>query len=154
MSSPPRYRPARVGGSLAAHFEKRADGSQIVTSAEPLGAYPARLTDRLLHWASVAPDRTLIAKRQQGGDWRRISYREALASARSIAQALIDLKLSPERPVSILSENDLEHFQLALGSMLAGVPFAPISPAYSTVSQDFGKLRHIIGLMTPGLVFA
>ena len=38
--------------------------------------------------------------------------------------------------------------------MFAGVPFAPISPAYSTVSQDYGKLRHILGVLTPGLVFA
>ena len=38
--------------------------------------------------------------------------------------------------------------------MLAGVPYAPISPAYSLVSQDYGKLRHIFGVLTPGLVFA
>jgi feruloyl-CoA synthase len=154
VSGLPRYRAARVGGSLVAHFEKCRDGTQLVTSAEPLGPYPKRLTDRLLHWAATVPERTLVAKRQPGGEWRRISYREAVHGARSIAQALLDLKLSPERPVAILSDNDLEHFLLALGAMLAGVPFAPISPAYSTVSQDFGKLRHIVGLLTPGLVFA
>ena len=38
--------------------------------------------------------------------------------------------------------------------MLAGVPFAPVSPAYSLLSQDHGKLRHILGMLTPGLVFA
>ncbi len=125
-----------------------------MTSAEPLHGYPKRLTDRLLHWAKTVPERTLVAKRDQGGDWRRISYRDALTSARAIAQALIDLRLSAERPLAILSDNDLEHFQLALGAMLAGVPYAPISPAYSTLSQDHGKLRHIVGLLTPGLVFA
>jgi feruloyl-CoA synthase len=34
------------------------------------------------------------------------------------------------------------------------VPYAPISPAYSLMSSDFGKLRAIFDLLTPGLVFA
>ena len=79
-----------MGGSLTANFERRADRSQVVTSTEPLQPYALRLTDRLLHWAEAAPDRTLIAKRQNGGEWRRVSYAEALQSARAIAQALLD----------------------------------------------------------------
>ena len=130
------------------------DGTTLVTSTEPLGAYPARLTDRLLHWASVSPEHTLAAKRVHGGDWRRISYAEAVESAKRIAQWLLDLGLSAQHPLAILSDNDLEHLLLGLGAMFAGVPFAPISPAYSTVSQDYGKLRHILGVLTPGLVFA
>src|SRR5439155_1023924 len=110
--------------------------------------------DRGLHWAEQAPERTRAARRVQGGDWRRLTYCEALHNARCIAQALIDLRLSAERPVAILSDNDLEHLQLALGCMLAGVPYAPISAAYSLLSQDYGKLRHILDNLTPGLVFA
>jgi feruloyl-CoA synthase len=143
-----------LGGSLAAHFTRRDHGTTVVTSTEALGPYPLRLTDRLLHWAEVAPTRTLVAKRVNGGDWRRVSYAEALASARAVAQFLLDRKLSVERPVAILSDNDIEHLLLALGALLAGVPYAPISPAYSLVSQDHGKLRHIAGVLTPGLVFA
>ena len=154
MSALPRYRELPLGGSLAAHFEARPDGAMLVTSVEPLQPYPLRLTDRLLHWAEASPDHTLAAKRHQRGDWRRISYREALASARCIAQALIDMKLSADRPIAILSDNDLEQLLLGLGAMLAGVPFAPISAAYSTLSQDYGKLKHILGVLTPGLVFA
>ncbi len=148
------FRPLRVGGSTDAHFVRLADGGLHVRSTEALGAYPLRLTDRVLHWARVAPDRTLAARRDTDGQWRCLTYAEALRGARSIAQALIDLGLSAERPLAILSENDLEHLQLSLGAMLAGVPFAPISPAYSTVSRDFGKLRHVVALLTPGLVFA
>ena len=153
-AAPPRFRPVSLGGSLEARFERRRDGATIVSSTEPLAPYPGRLTDRLLHWAGVAPERTLAAKRVDAGDWRRLSYAEALASARAIAQALIARDLSPERPVAILSDNDLEHLQLALGAMLAGVPYASISPAYSLMSQDYGKLRHILNMLTPGLVFA
>src|SRR5581483_9576631 len=60
---------------------------------------------------------------------------------------------SPERPLAILSGNDIEHALLALGAMYVGIPCAPISPAYSLISTDFGKLKHIFDLLTPGLVF-
>jgi feruloyl-CoA synthase len=113
------------------------------------------MTDRLRHWATQAPQRCLVARREGGsGAWRYVSYAQAWEAARSIAQALIDRGLSAERPVAILSENGIEHLLLGLGAMLAGVPFAPISPAYSTLSQDFGKLRHVLDALTPGLVFA
>jgi feruloyl-CoA synthase len=77
-----------------------------------------------------------------------------LQRARAVGQALVDRGLSAERPVAILSDNDLEHLTLALGAMWAGVPWVPVSPAYSLLSQDFGKLRHILATTTPGLVFA
>jgi feruloyl-CoA synthase len=150
----PKYRAVPLAGSLTAHFAPQADGSVVVTSTEALLPYAERMTDRLLHWAEIAPDRTLIAKRVNGGDWRRISYAEALTTARSIAQALLDQNLSAERPLAILSDNDIEHLLLGLGAMLAGVPFAPISAAYSLLSQDHSKLRHILGVLTPGMVFA
>ena len=95
-----RYRPVRFGGSLSATVERRADGSVVLRSTEALKPYPARLTDRLLHWAAAAPERTLVARRVEGGDWHRVSFAQALASARSIAQALIERGLSPERPVA------------------------------------------------------
>ena len=154
MNSKPRYRALPLGGSLEATFAARADGTTLVTSTEPLQPYPRRLTDRLVHWATTMPDHTLAAQRDATGQWRRIGYAHALHSARCIAQALLDLGLSEQRPVAILSDNDLEHLLLSLGAMLAGVPFAAVSPAYSTLSQDHGKLRHIMGLLTPGLVFA
>uniref|UniRef100_UPI001824B081 feruloyl-CoA synthase n=1 Tax=Ramlibacter sp. TaxID=1917967 RepID=UPI001824B081 len=115
--------------------------------------------DRLLHWAAAAPDRTFIARRERNadgstGDWRRISYAEALDSARRIGTALLARGLSAERPVAILSENGLEHALLALGCLVAGIPHCSVSPAYSIVSQDFAKLRHVLETLTPGMVFA
>ena len=157
MSAPvtgPRYRALALGGSLSATTTRRADGTTLILSDEALLPYPVRLTDRLLHWAAAAPERTLVAKRHHGGEWRRVSYAEALHSARCIAQALLARGLSVERPVAILSDNDIEHLLLALGCMLAGVPYVPISAAYSLVSQDYGKLKHIFSVVTPGLVFA
>jgi feruloyl-CoA synthase len=134
-------------------------GVRYVKAEQPLRDYVPRLTDRLTHWARNAPERTFVARRTRRaegttGDWRHISYREALDGARRIGQALIDRGLDAERPVVILSENDLDHALLALGCIYAGVPYCPVSPAYSTVSQDYVKLRHMLQTLTPGLVFA
>jgi feruloyl-CoA synthase len=153
-----KWRASRVGGCLEAQVERRADGTQVLRATEPLGEYPQRLTDRLEHWARVAPDRTFVARRDPrvpgGGDWVRVTYAQMHERARRIGQALLARELSAERPVAILSDNDLEHISLAMGALWAGVPYVPVSPAYSLVSQDFGKLRHILGRVTPGLVFA
>jgi feruloyl-CoA synthase len=146
-------RQVRLGPSDVV-IEHASDGVIYARSPHPLGPYPEKLTETLDHWASIAPDRTFMAKRAGGGDWRRLSYAEARGKARAIGQALVNRGLSAERPIAILSGNDLEHALLGLGAMYAGIPYAPISPAYSLVSSDFAKLRHIFGLLTPGLVFA
>jgi feruloyl-CoA synthase len=134
--------------------ERRPDGTLLMRSPHRLGDYPARLTERLEHWARVAPERAFMAKRDQSGAWRAISYRETLARVRRLGQALLDRGLSPERPLAVLSENDLEHALLGIAALHVGVPYAPISPAYSLISTDFAKLKHVLGLLTPGLVFA
>ncbi|HSW06168.1 feruloyl-CoA synthase [Aquabacterium sp.] len=150
-----RYRAVRVGGCLDATLETRDGGVQLLRSTEALGDYPARLTDKLEHWARVAPDRTFAARRAPGGgDWERISYAQMLARAQAIGQALVDRGLSAERPLVILSDNDLEHLSLLIGALWAGVPSCTISAAYSVVAQDYGKLRHILGKLQPGMVFA
>lgn len=131
-----------------------ARGHLRLRSTLPLGPYPARLTDRLIEFAAAAPARTLFAKRGPDGAWGTLTYAHALERVRRLGQALLDRGLSAERPLLILSENDLEHAQLALAALHVGVPFLAVSPAYSLVSQDFGKLRAAVELMTPGLVFA
>jgi len=147
-------RDASVGGCLQAAIEQRADGSTVLRSTEPLGAYPPRLTDHLERWAREAPDRAFVARRDGTGRWQPITYAQMLQHAHAVGQALLDAGLSPERPLAILSENSLEHLTLAMGALWVGVPFVPVSPAYSLLSNDHAKLRHILGTVTPGLVFA
>jgi feruloyl-CoA synthase len=149
-----KYRAIRVGGCLEAQAETRADGSLVLRSTEALQPYPARLTDRLEHFAREAPERVFAAQRGEDGAWVTISYAQMLERARRIGQALAQRPLSAERPIVILSDNDLEHLTLALAAMWVGVPYAPISAAYSLLSQDHAKLRHIVQTLTPGLVFA
>ena len=139
--------------SSGASLERRADGTLLIKPDEELKAYPKVLTDRVAHWASAAPDRVCIAKRDARGEWRELTYREVFESVMSIGQALLDRKLSIDRPVAILSENDLEHFLLTMAGQHVGIPTAPVSPPYSLVSTDFGKLRHTLNILTPGMVF-
>ena len=150
-ASTPRYRQVSIGHPAVEVSEEQ--GILSMRSLEPLAELPRRLLDRLVHWAEVRPQQTFIAARQDGGGWRRVSYAEMLASVRAIAQGLLPYGLSAERPLAILSGNDIEHLQLALGAMYAGIPYCPISPAYSLLSQDFAKLRHVCDLLQPGLVF-
>ena len=85
--------------------------------------------------------------------FERLTYGEALEKMRSLGQALLDRQLSADRPLVILSGNSVEHLLLALAAQHVGVPYAPISPAYSLVSTDFTALKQILGLLSPGLVF-
>ncbi len=141
---------------LSVSVDERDDGTLYVQPEAALGSYPDKLTERLDYWARKAPERTFIAMRDpdRGGAWRELSYARTRALVRSLAQALIDRGLSTERPVAILSGNDIEHALLGLACLYAGIPYAPISPAYSTLSTDHAKLKHIVGLLTPGLIFA
>jgi feruloyl-CoA synthase len=133
-------------------FESSTDGSLRVHNTTPLGPYPSRLSEPLQHWATVAPDRVLVAARD-GDGWRKVTYFEALNSARAIGQALLDRDLSTTRPVLILSGNGIEHALLSLGCQHVGIPFVPLSTAYSLLSTDFARLRDIVALVRPGLVF-
>ncbi len=134
---------------------KRADsGCMYMYPLLPLGSYPLRLTDRLDEWATRAPARPFLAERDPSGDWRTVTYADFRAQARAIAQALLDHGLSAERPIAVLSGNSIEHALLMIGAMYAGVPYAPISPAYSLLSSDFGKLTAAISILKPGMVFA
>ncbi|MDB5513809.1 MAG: feruloyl-CoA synthase [Tardiphaga sp.] len=138
-------------------FQSAADGSLLVRNSARLGPYPERLGDRLQQWTTVAPDRVLLASRagqDAGQDWRTVTYREALDAARAIGQALLDRGLSATRPVLILSGNGIEHGLLSLACLQVGIPFVPVSTAYSLISQDFTRLRDIAALVRPGLVFA
>jgi feruloyl-CoA synthase len=83
-----------------------------------------------------------------------VSYAEALRRVRALAQGILDRRLSPDRPILILSGNGVDHALLALAAMYTGVLYAPIAPAYSLQARDFSTLRQIFERMQPGLVFA
>jgi feruloyl-CoA synthase len=131
------------------------DGGRILSSQIPLEPYEDSLGLLLRRWAAEAPDRTFLAEREGAeGGWRTLSFAQAGRAADAVAQALLDRGLGPERPLMILSANSLDHALLMLGGFLAGVPVVPVSPAYSLMSRDYGKVKHIAALAKPGLVYA
>ncbi|MGY4475851.1 feruloyl-CoA synthase [Bradyrhizobium sp. USDA 3364] len=140
-------------GNPEVTVERRDDGTVYLRPKLKLADFPVRLTDRLYHWAEAEPNRVFMAERAAGGGWRKITYAQLLGAIRRIASALIARGLSADRPIAILSGNSIDHALIALGALYAGIPFCPVSPAYSLVSRDYGKLGFVVKLLTPGLVF-
>ena len=137
----------------AVAVENRPDGVRILRSPVPLQAYPPRLGDWLEHWADAEPDRAFLFERGGDGRWSGVTYGEAAQRVLRLAAGLMQRKLSPERPLAILSDNGVEHGLLMLAALHVGIPVAPLSPAYSLQSKDFGKLCAIIALLRPGLIY-
>ncbi len=133
--------------------EALPDGGCILRSPQTLGEYPDNVGVMLAYWAEKAPDRAFLAQRDAEGEWRKLSFGEVAQRVDSIAQSILDRGLSTDRPVAILSDNGIDNALLQLGAMRVGVPAVPISPAYSLMSKDHGKLKHIFNLVTPGLVY-
>src|SRR4029079_6432405 len=95
--------------------------------------------------------RVFMAERDPAGAWRRISYAEAARAVNGIAQSLLDRRLGPERPVLILADNGIDHALVMLGALHVVMPAVPVSTADARLSQDFGQLRYIMGLVPPAL---
>ena len=148
----PQFRPVRLG-QFTATLEKRGDGSAIVRPNQALGDYPRSIVDALEAWAEKTPDAVLIADRE-GDGWRRMSFKQVLDAIKPLAAALLDAGLSSERPLIVISANEIEHFLLGMAAIWVGIPYSPISPAYSLVSTSYSKLIHIAELLTPGLIYA
>jgi feruloyl-CoA synthase len=129
-------------------------GAFLLRSPVPLAPFAPSIVHLLRQWADAAPGRDFLAERGSDGGWRRVSYGEAARQADAIAQALLERGASAERPVLILSGNSIEHALLTLGAYVAGVPAVPVSVAYSLMSQDHAKLKHIYGEIGPALVYA
>jgi len=137
----------------AIDMERRPDGVLLLRSHTALESHPPHLGLVLRGWAERAPGRVFLAERR-GDDVRTVTYGEAWRIARRLASRMLADELGPERPVMVLSDNSVDHALVALGALVAGVPIAPVSPAYSLLSLDHAKLRGLHDLLRPGWVYA
>jgi len=144
-------RPVHVA-SLVSRFDYR-DNRIIYVESQPLGEYELRLTDRLEFWARATPDRVFLAQRTHGGDWQTTTYSECLTRVRRLAAGLLRRGLSKEKPLMILSGNSIEHALVALAATYVGIPYAPVSPAYSLAVNEFRALAHVRDNFQPSIVF-
>lgn len=132
--------------------ERRADGVVVLKSRIPLQPYEKHIPASLAKWASEAPERIWLA--QRGGadrQWRKVSYGEAKRTVDALTQGLLNIGIE-DRPVAILSGNSIEHALMTQAAMQARLPAAPVSPAYSLMSQDHLKLKYLFNLIKPAVV--
>ncbi|MDP1966275.1 MAG: AMP-binding protein [Reyranella sp.] len=134
--------------------ERRGDGTVVLQSNHPLKSYARHIPALLAKWAAEAPDRLWLAQRRgPDRDWLKLPYAEAKKQVDAVTQALLDRGFGPDKPVMILSSNSIEFALLTMAAMQARAPVAPVSPAYSVMSQDHAKLKYVFDLIKPGLVF-
>ena len=153
-ATPPPFKPLPMKGPDVS-VERRDDGSILIRSNHAPGEGPRSIAHLLAEKAQAHPDRPYMKQREPGhGPWREISYGQALRAAEGIAQWLIDRGLTPADSVMVLSANSIEHALVTLGCYTAGIPSAPISPAYSLISTDHAKLKHCFNVVKPKVVFA
>jgi len=129
------------------------DGVRYISSKILLESCPTRITDRLVHWAATKPETVFLGQRDETGEWQTVTYAEAWKKVQALAQYLLNIGVTEEKPIAFLSGNSIAHGLLGLAALHIGVPYSPISPAYSTKSTDFAKLKHCINLLSPSLIF-
>jgi len=138
---------------------RKADGTVYLSSRHALGDMHRSIAHLFEQRAAAHPERRFIAERTPlpgggTGDWRYITYGEMNTRADAIAQALLTRGLGPDAPLMVISGNSIAHASMMLGAMKARVPVAPVSVAYSIMSGDHGKLRHVFATTKPKMVFA
>ncbi|WP_321795883.1 AMP-binding protein [Caballeronia sp. J97] len=148
----PRYRCARVP---AWPTESRTfpDGT-VVLSSSPAPAVPQNgFADFAAYWAQRRGAAPAFSERDADGAWRTIAWAELWRQVKAVAAALLDLDLGPRRPIMLLSGNAIEQALLLLAAEYAGIPTAPVSPAYSQAGRSFERLKDIFGLVRPAALF-
>jgi feruloyl-CoA synthase len=149
--SKPSFKEIEFAAPLVEQIPYR-DGGFILRSPVALDEYPQSLAHVLRRQANERPRQDFLAERA-GDGWRKVTYAEAWTSSNALAQALLDRECSPKRPLMILSGNSIDHALLTLGAYVAGVPVVPVSVAYSLMSEDHAKLKHIFSEIRPRTIY-
>jgi feruloyl-CoA synthase len=137
----------------AIDLTRRPDGTLLLRTRHAAEPHARCTGDYLEHWARTTPSRHFLMERGPNGSWRGVTYADALARVHRVGTGLLKRRLSAERPVVVLSENSVEHGLLMLACLHVGIPVAPVSPAYSLLSKDFGKLKRVVETLRPGLIY-
>ena len=146
-------------GDLTPAVDERPDGTVVLRAMQPLEDYPAVLTERLAHWARVAPERTLLGWRRRRwvsaihGRVRAPDLRRRTPKSRCLGQALLDRRLSADRPLAILSGNGVSTCCWRSRRSTSAFRSRRSRRPIRSYPRDFGALEHVIALLSPGLVF-
>lgn len=142
--------------SAAMRIERRPDGCILATPELPLANYLSNLPKVLAQRAARHPQKTYLAERRGGKNspWTQASYEEINARSQAFAAWLLAHNIARSRSVLILSGNSIAHAVIKYGSMAARIPACPVSVNYALMGGDYGRLKHVIQLVKPAVVFA
>jgi feruloyl-CoA synthase len=134
-------------------MERREDGTLLLQSGVPFEASHETWPQTLSRQARRQPDATWLAQRR-GPDraWQHLDYGHGKAQVDAVSQVLIALR-QKGRSVMVLSGNSLEHAVLSLAAMQAGMPYAPITPAYSLLTPTLETLQGMVDQLNPAVLF-
>lgn len=133
----------------------RRGNALYIKSRQAPGSRPKTIPHALDERAALHPDRVFIKERDPKTDqWVEVTYGEAKRLTDSLAQAFLDLGAGADAPVMILSGNSIRAALIMLAAQKIGAPAAPISVPYSTMSNDFDKLKHCYNTVKPAIIFA
>ncbi|KXU82214.1 feruloyl-CoA synthase [Paraburkholderia monticola] len=147
------YRPVRFPERRPI-VERRADGTLTLSSSSPPPDIAQNsFADFIPEWAERQGDSPAFRERDQNGAWRSISWRELWQQVQTVAAHLLEMGLGQQRPLVLLSGNSIEQAVVLLAAEYVGIPAAPVSPAYSTLSKSFARLKGVLELVPPAAVF-
>ncbi|SOZ17125.1 AMP-binding protein [Cupriavidus taiwanensis] len=134
--------------------DQRDDGTVLMRCADTLNLISqASPVEFIAHWAAERSEAAAFRERDPEGGWRSITWGELWRQIQAVGAGLLELGLGHDRPLMLLSGNSIEQVVLLLAAEYAGVPTAPVSPAYSTLSRDFAQLRDVAQLFPPAALF-
>jgi feruloyl-CoA synthase len=136
--------------------ERHADGSLWVTPELALADYRPNLPQELAARAAAHPQKTYLAERRGGAEapWYLASYGEVDKQSRAVAAWLLARGIPAGRSLLILSGNSVMHAVFKYGAMAARLPACPVSVNYALMGGDYGRLKHVIEMVRPAVVFA
>jgi feruloyl-CoA synthase len=134
--------------------ERRSDGAIVLRSRIPLREFEPCLPRVLAVQAAKLGNQPYLVQRQ-GPErvWTPHSYTQTKRDTDAIAQWLLDRGIARDRPILLLSGNSISHALVKLGGMAAGVPACPVSANYGLMDANFTRLRHVVQLTRPGVIF-
>jgi len=138
---------------------ERADSSIILSASDPLREFDPNILRNFIANAKTQPDKTLYAQRcretdDQLGDWDHLSFNQAKIEVESVGQWLLNQGIGNRDTVLIISGNSIAHAVMRLGAMAAGVTSCPISANYALMGGAYERLRYVIDLVKPKIIFA
>ena len=132
----------------------QSDGTLLVTPKAKLGEFVPNLPQVLSQQAADIAEKAYLKERGSNDEWIGISYAETFSRSSAVASWLLGLGIENQRPLLILSGNSIIHAVFKYGAMAARIPVCPVSINYALMGGDYGRLNHVLNLLSPAVIFA